>query len=185
MKPSKGLRGAIKKKIWFFFTFSQKTETPPLPLFWPPQFFLLRIFLTRPRPPPLSAKNGQKTTSFLYKTPIFWQIMPKNLIKPFWMGWDHPPFVKKKSEYFLIRISWIGRDPPLLTESKKKQFFYGSPYVVFNCDLFVMRSARQIQSKQICGRAKIVKSPGLWSTMENKQWNRLMLRIVRPSVFLM
>ena len=31
----------------------------------------------------------------------------------------------QKFEYFLIRIFWIGRDPPLplLTESKKKQFF--------------------------------------------------------------
>ena len=28
-----------------------------------------------------------------------------------------------KSEYFLIRNFWIGRDPPLLTESKKKSFF--------------------------------------------------------------
>ena len=39
-----------------------------------------------------------------------------------------PPPLVKKSEYFLIRIFWIGRDPPpLLTQSKKKQFFYGSP----------------------------------------------------------
>ena len=32
---------------------------------------------------------------------------------------------QKKSEYFLIRIFWIGRDPPspLLTESKKNCFF--------------------------------------------------------------
>ena len=28
-----------------------------------------------------------------------------------------------------------------------------SAYIVFNCDLFVVRSARQIQSKQICGSA--------------------------------
>ena len=28
----------VKKKL-FFLTFSKKTETPPLPLFWPPQFF--------------------------------------------------------------------------------------------------------------------------------------------------
>ena len=34
----------------------------------------------------------------------------------------------KKSEYFLIRIFWIGRDPPpFLTESKKKQYFFTAP----------------------------------------------------------
>ena len=48
------IRGAIKKL--FFFTFSKKTETPPLPLFWPPQFFLIRIFwIGRDPPPPRSA----------------------------------------------------------------------------------------------------------------------------------
>ena len=34
----------------------------------------------------------------------------------------------KKSEYFLIRIGWIGRaPPPLLTESKKKNSFFMPP----------------------------------------------------------
>ena len=34
-------------------------------------------------------------------------------------------FWSKKCEDFLIRIFWIGQDPPpLLTESKKKQFCY-------------------------------------------------------------
>ena len=67
-------------------TFSQKTETPPPP-FLTTSVFSDKDFLDWARPPPLSAKNGQKTTSFfLYKTPIFWQIMPKNLIKPFWIG---------------------------------------------------------------------------------------------------
>ena len=51
-------RGSLKKTV--FFTFCQKTETPPLPLFWPPQFFLIRIFFTRARPPLFLAKNGKK-----------------------------------------------------------------------------------------------------------------------------
>ena len=75
---SYGYLGEPSKKNWFFMTFSQKTETPPLPLFWPPQFFSDKDFLDWARPPPFSAKNGKKNYQFfLYKTPIFWQIMPK------------------------------------------------------------------------------------------------------------
>ena len=40
------------KKLFFYF-WSKNWDPPrPLPLLWPPQFFLIRIFLTRPRPPP-------------------------------------------------------------------------------------------------------------------------------------
>ena len=79
--PNSSLRGAIKKKL-FFFTFSKKLR-PPSPFFDHLSFFLIRIFWIGPAPPPLF---GPKTTCFLYKTPIFWQTMPKNLIKPFWIG---------------------------------------------------------------------------------------------------
>ena len=50
-------------------------------------------------------KNGKKKTQFLVKNGI-------------------------KSEYFLMRIFWIGRDLPLLTESKKKQFFLMPPRII-------------------------------------------------------
>ena len=47
------IKGRGKKKNCFFFTFSQKTGAPPpLPLFWPPQFFfLIRIFWIGQDPP--------------------------------------------------------------------------------------------------------------------------------------
>ena len=48
---------ASKKTV--FFTFGKKLR-PPLPLFWPPQFFSDKDFLDWARPPPLSEKNGQK-----------------------------------------------------------------------------------------------------------------------------
>ena len=44
-----------------------------------------------------------------------------------------PPFSQnqsKKSEYFLIRIFWIGRDPP--PQSKKCHFFYKKPPFLVN-----------------------------------------------------
>ena len=72
-----------------------------------------------------------KKYQFFYKTPLFWYIMTKNLSfsdkTP--LDWVRPPPWSKKSEYFLIRIFWIGRDPPapLLTKSKKKQYFFFTP----------------------------------------------------------
>ena len=64
-----GLRGAIKN--CFFFTFSQKTETP-LHLFWPPQFFSDKDFFNSVQtPPPFSAKNGKKLPVFYIKPPFF------------------------------------------------------------------------------------------------------------------
>ena len=56
------LKGGVKK---LFFYFTKKMRPTPLPLFWPPQFFLIRIFLTRPRPPPPFSANMVK------KLPIF------------------------------------------------------------------------------------------------------------------
>ena len=60
--------------------------------------------------------------------------MPKNLSFSDetlldWVRWDPPPPWSKKSEYFLIRIFWIGRDPPapLLTESQKNPVFFFTP----------------------------------------------------------
>ena len=54
---------------------------------------------------------------------------------PFGLGETPPPFGKigkKKSEFFLIMIFWIGRDPParLSEKSKKIPVFYidVSPY---------------------------------------------------------
>ena len=49
-----------------------------------------------------------------------------------------------KSEYFLIRTFWIGRDPPpLLTESKKKTVFYASPYNYnYNCCCVMLSTSR-------------------------------------------
>ena len=52
--------------------------------------------------------------------------MPKNLSfsDKTLLDWVRPPPLwSKKSEYFLIRIFRIGRDPPFLTQSKKKTFF--------------------------------------------------------------
>ena len=57
--------------------------------------------------------------------------MPKNLSfsDKTLLDWVRPPPWSKKSEYFLIRIFWIGRDPPppLLTESQKKPVFFFDP----------------------------------------------------------
>ena len=56
--------------------------------------------------------------------------MPKNLSfsDKTLLDWVRPPPLgQKKSEYFLIRIFWIGRDPTYLTKSKKKTVFYASP----------------------------------------------------------
>ena len=61
------------------------------------------------------------------KPPFFCYIMPKIsvfLIKPFWIGWDPPPFGQKKSEYFLINIFGLAETlPPFWQKVKKKQFF--------------------------------------------------------------
>ena len=47
-----GHKGSHKKNC-FFLLFVKKLRPPPLPLFWPPQFFLIRIFWIGPDPPPL------------------------------------------------------------------------------------------------------------------------------------
>ena len=56
-------KGRPKKK-WFFFTFSQQTETSPPSPFFDHLFFYDKDFLTWPRPPPpfrqKMVKNGQK-----------------------------------------------------------------------------------------------------------------------------
>ena len=67
-------------------------------------FFLLSVKKLRPPPP-----------SFLI-TSVFCD-------KEFFDS-AHSPFGQKKSEYFLIRIFWIGRDSPspFSTESKKISF---------------------------------------------------------------
>ena len=68
-----------------FFTLSKKNETLHLPLFLTTSVFSNKDFFDSAQtPPPFRQKMVKKTTSFfLYKTPIFGQIMPKNLIKPF------------------------------------------------------------------------------------------------------
>ena len=87
-----------------------------------------------------------KNLSFSDKTRLDWVNPPPPWSKKseyflrriFWIGWNPSPW-SKKSEYFLIRIFWIGLDPPppLLTESKKKQFFYPSPKSEnSNCKIF-------------------------------------------------
>ena len=75
------------KKNWFFMTFSKKTETPQLPLFWPLQFFLIRIF-------------------WIGRDPPFGEIVKKYqffLIRIFWIGRDPPIFAEivKKIPFFL------------------------------------------------------------------------------------
>ena len=52
----------------------------------------------------------------------------------------------KKSEYFLIRIFWIGRDlpHPFLTESKKKQVFLTPPLIIWEGVLLKHRCKEQI-----------------------------------------
>ena len=115
------IRGGIKN--CFFFTFSQKTEPPPLPLFWPPQFFLIRIFWLGPDPPPFRRKMVKKLPVFLYKTPIFWQIMPKNLIKPFWIGWDPPPPPLWSKIWVFSDKDFLDWPPPFWPKVKKTVFF--------------------------------------------------------------
>ena len=53
---------ASNKKNCFFYFQSKNWDPSPLPLFWPPQFFLIRIFWIwqDPLPPPLIKKNGKK-----------------------------------------------------------------------------------------------------------------------------
>ena len=83
--PPTQLRGGVKKN-WFFMTFSQKTETPPPPFLTTSVFSDKDFFDSAQTPPPFRRKMVKKLPGFLYKTPISWQIMPKNLIKPFWIG---------------------------------------------------------------------------------------------------
>ena len=89
-----------RKKNSFFLLLVKKLRPPPPPPFLTTSVFSDKDFFDSAQiPPPFSAKNGQKTTSFFYiKPPFFWQIMPKNLSfsdKTF-MDWVRPPPLGQK-----------------------------------------------------------------------------------------
>ena len=89
------VRGGIKKTVFF------STIWDPPPFFLPPQFFLIRIFLTLPRPPPLSAKNGQKLPVFYIKPPFVFANYAKKSDKTL-LDWVRPPPLWSKN----LSIFW-------------------------------------------------------------------------------
>ena len=58
--PSKAIRGAIKKTV--FFSFPERARPPPINL--DAQFFLLRKFWIGPDPPPPVGEKFRKNLSF-------------------------------------------------------------------------------------------------------------------------
>ena len=67
--------------------YTVKKLRPPPPPFLTTSVFSVKDFFDSAQTPPLFGEKWSKNYQFfLYKTPIFWQIMPKNLIKPFWIG---------------------------------------------------------------------------------------------------
>ena len=61
------IRGAIKKL--FFLLLVKKLRPPPLPLFWPPQFFLIRIFwIGRDPPPKVSVEKSWRVLTLKFAT---------------------------------------------------------------------------------------------------------------------
>ena len=118
----RGNLGSHKKTV--FFTLSQKTETSP-PFFDHLSFFLIKIFLTQPRPPPpFRRKMVKKLPVFLYNTPIFLANYAKKSDKTL-LDWVSPPPLVKKIWVFSDKdfLDW-PRPPPLLTESKKNSFLW-------------------------------------------------------------
>ena len=114
------------RKTGFFWTLSERARPPRPPLsIWTPKNFLLRKILDWARPPPSFTKNIQKKPSFRQNIQKKCDILPNFQLKPFWIGWDPPPFRQKspkKSEFFLLRKFWIRRDPPApLSENVQKK----------------------------------------------------------------
>ena len=96
-------------------TILRNSETPPLPLVWIPQIFLIRIFRIGRDPPPFWRKITKNSQFFSDKIPPFWQNMPKNLIfsdKPL-LDWVRPPppYAKKISVFSDKEISDFPRPP--------------------------------------------------------------------------
>ena len=106
------LRGGVKKNC-FFLLFVKKLRPPP-PTFLTTSVYSDKDFFDSAQtPPPIQQKMVKKLPVFFYiKPPCSGKLCRKKSDKTLLNWMRPPPLWSKKSEYFLIRIFLIGRDPP-------------------------------------------------------------------------